>query len=354
MIDLNRPETMAALDPGEMHRRIAELPDQLVDAWAQMQALELPAGLDRVRQVVILGMGGSAIGGDLARSLAEPESQVPILVNREYTVPAFVGPDTLVIASSYSGNTEETLAACQAAHTQGARLIAVTTGGKLADLARTWRVHLFTFKYRSQPRAALGYSFAALLSILQKLGFVKAKDEDMAEASALLKNMQRDIGIDAPASQNPAKQLAQRLASREPIVYGAGFLSDVARRWKTQFNENAKTWAAFDVLSELNHNTVVGYQFPDDVSEHVFVVMLRSALDYPRNRARFDVTVELLDRYHVPHATVEGQGHSALAQMLSLVHFGDYVTYYLALLNRVDPTPVAAIDILKSRLAQAG
>ncbi len=353
MHDLDRLETIATLDPGRMHRLIAELPDQLADAWSRIQSLELPADFAKVRQVVILGMGGSAIGGDLARSLTESESRVPVLVNREYTVPAFVGPETLVIASSYSGNTEETLAAFQAAQVLGARLIAVTTGGKLADLARAWAAPLFTFSYPSQPRAALGYSFAAILGILQKLGLVKDMSEGLSEAVALLKAMQREIGIETPIDQNPAKQLARRLESRMPVIYGAGPLSDVARRWKTQFNENAKTWAGFDVLSELSHNTVVGYQFPRDMAEHVFVVMLQSALDHPRIHVRFNVTVELLAQHRIPHATVEGQGRSTLAQMLSLVHFGDYVSYYLALLNGTDPTPVAAIDLLKSRLAKA-
>ncbi len=352
MINLDNWALFHEIDPDDMLSRIAELPQQCRDAWANVQAFDLPEDYAQVDGVVITGMGGSAIGGDLVQCLAEPECPVPTLVSRDYTLPAFVGPGTLVVATSYSGNTEETLSAFAQAHERGAKLLAITTGGKLAQQASEWGVPLFTFSYQSQPRAALGYSFIPLLSILQKLGFIAPKSADLEEAIAVMEVLQREIEETVPTAQNPAKQLAQKLYGHLPFVYGAGYLSEVARRWKTQFNENSKAWGVFDELPELNHNAVVGYEFPADLAERILVVMLTSSLDHPHTQVRFQVTSEILARRGVAHEMVEARGRSPLAHVLSTTHFGDYVSYYLAMLYRADPSPMDSIDYLKERLAQ--
>lgn len=352
MIDLDDWTLFREIDPDDMLGRIAELPQQCRDAWANVQSLELPPEYRQVNQIVILGMGGSAIGGDLLRALAEPECALPIVINRDYTVPAFVNAETLVIASSYSGNTEETLAAFQEANKRGAALLAITTDGKLAQRARELGVPLLTFSYQSQPRAALGYSLVSLIGIVQKSGFIGDKATDLEEAVVVMESLQERIRETVPSAQNPAKQLAKRLYGHLPVVYGAGHLAEVAHRWKTQFNENAKAWSFFEPLPELNHNAVLGYQFPPDLAEKVVVVMLTSSLDHPRNKTRFQVTQEILTKQGVACETVEAGGESPLAQMLSAIHFGDYVSYYLAMLYEVNPTPVKNIDYLKERVAQ--
>ena len=352
MTDLDNWALFHETDPDDMLGRIAELPQQCRDAWANVQDLELPPEYRRISNVVILGMGGSAIGGDLLRALAEPECALPIMINRDYTVPAFVNAETLVIASSYSGNTEETLAAFEEANKKGAALLAITTDGRLARWARESRVPLLTFDYKSQPRAALGYSLVSLIGIVQKLGFIDDKTADLEEAIAVMKALQKEIRETVPTAENPAKQLAKRLYGHLPVIYGAGFLAEVAHRWKTQFNENSKGWSFFEALPELNHNAVVGYQFPEELAEKVVVVMLTSSLDHPRHKVRFQVTQEILAKQGVSYETVEAQGESPLAQMLSAIFFGDYVSYYLAMLYEVDPTPVKVIDYLKERLAQ--
>jgi glucose/mannose-6-phosphate isomerase len=318
-----------------------------------VQSLELPPEYRRVNKILILGMGGSAIGGDLLRALVEPECAVPIAINRDYTVPAFVNAETLVIASSYSGNTEETLTAFDEASKRDAVLLAITTDGELAQRARELGAPLLTFSYKSQPRAALGYSLVSLIGIVQKLGFVADKTGDLEEAIAVMQALQEEIKETVPVTENPAKQLAKRLYGNLPVVYGAGYLAEVAHRWKTQFNENAKAWSFFEPLPELNHNAVVGYQCPEELAERILVVMLVSSLDHPRNKARFQVTQEILAKHGIAYETVETRGQSPLAQMLSAIHFGDYVSYYLALLYEVDPTPVKVIDYLKERLAQS-
>jgi len=352
VIDFDNQALFHEIDPDDMLGCIAELPQQCRDAWANVESLELPSEYRQVNKIVVLGMGGSAIGGDLLRALAEPECVLPIVTNRDYMVPAFVNAETLVIASSYSGDTEETLSAFEEAGKRGAAVLAITTDGKLAQQARELGVPLLTFCYQSQPRAALGYSLVSLIGIMQKLGLVGDKTADLEEAIAVMEALQEEIRETVPVTENPAKQLAKRLYGHLPVVYGSGYLAEVAHRWKTQFNENAKAWSFFEQLPELNHNAVVGYQFPEELSERILVVMLISSLDHPRNKARFQVTQEILTRRGIACEAIEARGESPLAQMLSAIHFGDYVSYYLALLYEVNPTPVRIIDYLKERLAQ--
>ncbi len=353
-MNLDDPMLFSELDPSGMIERIGELPQQCRAAWALAQGIELPPAYGEVRHVVILGMGGSAIGGALLQGLVAGECAVPITVVRGYTLPAFVrGPRILVIACSYSGNTEETLSAFGEGLARGARLAAITTGGKLAALAQERGVPLVRFDYRSQPRAALGYSFALLLGLLCRLGLLRDYSADLEEAGRVMETWQAEIGPDVPTPRNAAKSLAGRLVDRLPVAYGAGFLSTVANRWKTQFNENSKHWAFFEEMSELHHNAVVGLGIPQAVRDQAVVLMLRSSLDHPRVQVRWEVTRELLLREGVAAETLQGRGESRLAQMLSLIHFGDYASFYLAMLNGVDPTPVETIAFLKQRLAEA-
>lgn len=352
MIYLDNHDVFRQFDSDDMLSRIAELPQQCRDAWANIQAFDLPGDYALVDGIVIAGMGGSAIGGDLARCLAEPECPVPILVSRDYTLPVFVGSGTLVIASSYSGNTEETLSAFAQARERGAKLLAITSSHKLAQQAREWGVPLLTFSYQSQPRAALGHFFTLLVGIVGRLELISDKTADLEEAIAVMEALQEEIKETVPVAENPAKQLAKRLCGHLPVVYGSGYLAEVAHRWKTQFNENAKAWSFFEQLPELNHNAVVGYQFPEELAERILVVMLTSSLDHPRNKARFQVTQEILTKHGIAYEIIEARGKSPLAQMLSVIHLGDYVSCYLAMLYEVDPTPVKVIDYLKERLAQ--
>ena len=343
------------LDPGDMLTRVGELPQQCRTAWALAQAMEVPPSYNGFRHAVILGMGGSAIGGALLQGLVARECPVSISVVRGYDLPAFVrGPDVLAVACSHSGNTEETLSALGHALEKGARPAAITTGGKVAALAQERGIPLLRYDYPSQPRAALGYSFTLLLGLFCRLGLVQDRSADLEEAVRVMEAWQAQVGPDVPVARNAAKALAGQLEGRLPVVYGAGFLAAVANRWKTQFNENGKHWAFFETLPELNHNSVVGLGIPDTVRDQVVVLMQRSSLDHPRVQVRWDVTRELLDREGVAHETVEGRGESMLAQMLSLIHFGDFVSYYLAMRNGVDPTPVDTIAFLKRRLAEAG
>jgi len=312
-------ERIRAADPDDMLGRIKDLPKQVRDAWAIASKASLPPAYGDVRNVVVAGMGGSAIGGDLAAALLADELKVPMTVHRDYGLPAYVGRDSLVIASSYSGNTEETLSAFEDARKRGAKVLVLTTGGKIAELGRASNFPVVTFSYKAQPRAALG-----------------RLEERVHEG----------------ARTNDAKKLALELHGRIPFAYGAGVMGVMARRVKGQWNENAKNWSAFDVMSELNHNAVVGFPNPPIAREALVVLFLRSDRDNPRHKLRFEVTRELLDRAQIAHKTLQFRGQNVLSEVLQLVYFTDYVSFYLALLNGADPSQVKSIDYLKDRLAK--
>jgi glucose/mannose-6-phosphate isomerase len=352
MTDLDDLTALQQIDREGMLAHVATLARQCRDGWALTQELDLPASHKSPTQVVIGGMGGSAIGGDLAAAAVSDQSLVPILTLRDYILPAYVDAQTLFIASSYSGNTEETLTAFEAASERGCPLVAVTTGGKLAQLASEWHVPLVSFDYRSQPRAALGYSLASLLGVLRAIGIVGDLDADMEEALTILGTEGQKLTPNVPTARNPAKQLALQLENKLTIVVGAGCLEPVARRWKTQFNENGKRWAYFEALPEMNHNALAGIHFPPGLAERLSMVLLHNGGLYPRTQLRFDLTREILESQGVICHQVPIPGESALAQILSAVQVGDYVSCYLALLDEADPTDIQDIEGLKKRMSR--
>ncbi|OGO20048.1 MAG: bifunctional phosphoglucose/phosphomannose isomerase [Chloroflexi bacterium RBG_16_50_11] len=339
-----------SIDPEGMLARIKELPMQCQQAWQSAMSLALPANYRNVDKVVVLGMGGSAIGGDLVRTLVQEEAKIPVLIHRDYGLPAFVDDKTLLIASSYSGNTEETLSGFELALKTGAKKLVMTSGGKLGKMAEAHHIPLFKIEYKAQPRAALGFSFIPTLGIMQKLGFISDKSADVKEAIQVLEKLSARLDEKSPQKSNPAKQLAQRLYGCLPVIYGAGIAAEAAHRWKTQLNENSKSWAFYEVFPELNHNATVGFPLPKEIASKIRVVLLRSPTFNARIKLRYDVTCELLKQSGVAYEFVDGEGQSALSQMVSLVSFGDYVSYYLAILYKVDPSPVKVISYLKERL----
>lgn len=354
MMDTSVIESVEAIkkaDPGDMLTKIKDLPLQIKDAWKIVQAASLPPAYGDVRNITILGMGGSAIGGEFAGALLADELKVPLNVHRDYGIPGYVGRDSLVIVSSFSGNTEETLSGFDEAKKRGAKILAITTGGKVAEDAKALRLPLITFGYHAQPRAALGYSLTLVLGALGKLGFARDMGTEIDQALKDLAKLEERVH--EGARTNDAKKLAIELYGRIPVVFGAGAMGVMARRVKDQWNENAKNWAHYDVMSELNHNAVVGFPHPPLARDAQTVLLLRSRRDNPRHQLRFDVTKELLDRSQIQHKDLQFDGDSLLSEILQMTYFTDYVSFYVALLNGADPSPVASIDYLKDRLAKA-
>jgi glucose/mannose-6-phosphate isomerase len=353
MVDLDNISAYRQFDRLGMVKHLHAFPEQCQKAWENVLRFELPREHGRISNVVIAGMGGSAIGGDIVRRLALSESKSPVLVHRDYGLPAFVDENTLVIASSYSGNTEETLSAFTEALGIKAKKLAVTSGGKLKDLADKECIPVFAIDYQAPPRAAFPHSFIPLVGIFWKLGLLADKSADLQEAVDVLNRLSTDLVETRPLASNPAKQLAAKLRGNVAVIYGAQVLSDVARRWKGEFNENSKAWAFFESFPELNHNAVVGYEFPPEAKERVLVLMLRSSLLRPRNLLRYDVTAKLLAKAGIAYEFIEARGQSTLAQALSLVLLGDYASFYLSMLNEVDPTSTDAINLVKQGLARS-
>ncbi|MEX0801153.1 MAG: bifunctional phosphoglucose/phosphomannose isomerase [Dehalococcoidia bacterium] len=351
---LDDPQRRAGIDPAGMGESVRGLPDQCRAAWSEARRLDLPDDYGDVDRIVVLGMGGSAIAGDVFRLLLARESSVPVFNHRHYDAPPYVDERTLVIAASYSGNTGETLSAFEKTLSSPARKLALTTGGKLLATARANGVPAFVFQYKGEPRSAFGYGLMPLLAVGEKLGLMQGIATDVDEALSAMESLRSRIGEDVPLAENAAKQLAAKLAGRLPVIYGAELLTEVAHRWKTQLNESSKVWAFYEQLPEANHNAIVSFELPPEVTRLISVVYLTSPDLHPRVANHYTFSQRMLTEAGVPYDKVPAEGRGGLAQAMTAVLFGDYVSYYLALVNEVDPSPTTPIANLRTWLAQQG
>ena len=353
-MNLDDLEYFKKIDALNMLGEIDNLPDQLASAYELGMQHDLP-NWKGVRQVVIAGMGGSAIGADLLASYCAPLAPISIYVHRDYGLPLFSrGAETLVICSSHSGNTEETLDAFDAALQAGCQVITVSTGGELTERAQENSIPTWTFEHTGQPRAAVGFSFGLLLAMFQRLGFISNQQDMLDDALASMKRSQQRLKADIPAVKNPAKRYAGQLMGRWVTIVASGLLTAVARRWKGQINEIAKAGANFEFLPEADHNTLAGTMHPQEVlNPHTMTLFLRAPSDHPRNRLRSDLTRKAFMLEGMNTDFVDARGHTPLAQMWTLILFGDYVAYYLAMGYGVDPTPVNALVDFKRSMAEA-
>jgi glucose/mannose-6-phosphate isomerase len=358
-MDLDQHQIFASLDPQDMYSHIDGLPDQLQKAWTLGKGQPEPtwsglSGAPDIQQIVIAGMGGSAIGGDLLTAYLDPYVLVPIFVHRDYGLPAWVrGPGTLVIASSHSGNTEETLDSFAAAWQRGCRCLAVATGGNLVNVAREAGLPVWIFEHHGQPRAAVGYSFGMLLALFYRLGLLPREldiEKEVRDAATAMRQQQVHLRKEVHVVNNPAKRYAGQLVGRWVSVMGSGLLAPVARRWKGQVSEIAKAWAQFEFIPEADHNTLAGTVNTDELLSHIMVLFLRSSTDHPRNILRLEHTRYGFMLEGLGTDTIDAQGEARLAQQWTILHFGDYMAYYLAMLYEVDPTPVTALQSLKARM----
>ena len=344
-------ESIRRLDPGDMLGAHRGLPQQCREAWSAAQQFDPRIEDASADRIVVLGMGGSAISGDLWRALLARECAVPVFNIRGYDLPPFVEERTLVIASSFSGDTEEVLSAFEHALARPCPKIAITTGGQLLATARANGVAAFAFEFKGEPRAAIGWGLMPLLAVGERLGLTQGLGRDVDETIGVLEETVAELAEVVPQERNPAKQMAEALHDKLPVVYGAGPLIEVARRWKTQLNESAKAWAFYEELPEAHHNAIIGYELPRGIARETAVVFLESdTLVHPRVRLRYEYTKDLLGRAGIEVLSAKSRGRSALAQMMSLVLLGDYVATYLAFLYGVDPTPTTVIDELKAWL----
>lgn len=340
------------LDPSDMLGRLTGFPTQMEAAWKigtefAPQAAELSTKtFDRV---VICGMGGSAIGSDLARSFLGERSRLPIFSCRDYHLPANLAKGALVIASSYSGNTGETLAAYDGARTHGATMVAITGGGELAERCARDRIPVCRIPGGMPPRSAIGYSLLPMLHVLRAAGVASFDDREYHEALEVAR--ERCAAYDLKARSNAAMEMAEGLHQKTAFVYAApALLEGVARRWSCQINENAKALAHFAFFPELNHNEIVGWEVGDLMSRAV-IISLEDREDHPMTRRHMEVGLSLMGPHAARVERLETPGGGRLARMLAMMLLGDFTSVYLAYLNHVDPTPVKKIDALKTQLA---
>jgi glucose/mannose-6-phosphate isomerase len=347
-----------AVDSMGIGEALCALPEQLAAAHERAGKLDrasLPASSD-IDNVVVLGMGGSGVAGDVVQAVGTATLPVPLTVLKHYRTPAFIGPRTLAFAVSYSGDTEETVEMARGALAAGARLVAISSGGALEGLAReSGSLHVPCRPGVPGPRFALGEVIAPLLVVLFRMGMLPEAHAGLAKAQEQLKKRRDACKPDADPSTNPARELARRIDRTIPIIYGTGGLGGVAAmRWKQSMNENAKAPAFWNLYPELDHNEICGWGQHGDVTRQVFtLVELHHGLEHPQLERRVDATREMIEEALHQVLVVEAEGEGRLAQLLDLVYLGDWTSYYVALANDVDPGPIDAITQLKSRLASA-
>jgi len=329
------------------------LPEQLTHAHevAHEVHVDLPPR-GSVDNVVVLGMGGSGIVGDIVAAVAS-SLPVPVITLKRYRLPAFVGPRTFAFAVSYTGNTEETLTMARDALEVGARLVAVSSGGALAELAASADAPHFDCPDGYLPRAALGALLAPVMVVLSRAGLYPEGHAELVKAQEQLARRRDECRPQVEGPKNPARELARRIGRTIPLVYGGGAIgAAAAQRWKQSMNENAKAPAFWNFYPELDHNEVCGWGQHGDVTRQVLsLVELRHGFEHPQLGRRFDATRALIEETLVQVLSVRAAGQSRLAQCLDLVHLGDWASTYLALDNDVDPGPIDAITQLKAELA---
>jgi glucose/mannose-6-phosphate isomerase len=342
-------EAIGRLDPSGQLSDVLALPDHLRDAlWrvesAIMAEWDTPAGM------VVAGMGGSGIGGALARAALGDHASRPIFVTRAYGLPSWTTPDTTVLCASYSGNTEETLACFESAGALGAQRVVVTTGGRLAEMAREESVPVIPLPGGFQPRAAVAYMTVAALEVAAMCGAGPRLASEIDVAASHTEQLVAEWGPDAP-EDSLAKEVARGLFGTTPVIAGAGLTAPIAYRWKTQINENAKQPAFAHELPELDHNELVGWEGAQDVGRFS-AVFLDDSDAHPRVKARMDLTERLIAGNAAASFRLETRGQTTIERVISLVLLGDLVSLYLAALRGVDPGPVRVIDELKTALGE--
>ena len=348
---LDQPRYIAELDRAEMRMLIGDLPGQFSTASKSFQEANLNLR-GRYSSVVIVGMGGSAIGGDLVCARLSSDFSAPISVVRGYEVPSFVAKNTLLIAVSYSGDTEETLSAFQDGRRRGARVVCIASGGSLMEIAKSESLPFLTVPAGLPPRCAIGVLTTSILLSIGLAFHVSGFTAELEDVADVLKKMRTVLEPDNPLKKNPAKKIAGNLVHKLPFVYSSCTMTDpVARRWSTQINENAKSLCHYSNLPELDHNEIVGWGIPREVSYASHVLFLDPGNLSDKLKRRLEVTKEVVSQVaEVESLTASGTGN--LARLFSLIFLGDYVSFYLAMLNGVDPTPVERIDFLKKKLKE--
>jgi glucose/mannose-6-phosphate isomerase len=337
------PQQIKKLDKSNLLGSIELLGKQCAAAWQEVKKIKVPASYRGMKNIVVAGMGGSALGGHLIQSLFADKLKVPIEIIRGYYLPAYVGPKTLLVLSSYSGNTEETLAAAAEGKKRKAKILGLATGEKLANFLRSSKYPAYIFKPihnpSNQPRMGLGYSVFGQLGLLARCGLLKIDEKEINQSLALLNH-----------KNEATKNFAEKIKNKIPIIVASEFLTGNAHAFANQINENAKCFATYFELPELNHHLMEGLKNPD-AKKNLKFILLNSNLYHPRNQKRCKVLKEVLQKNKVDFIEYQPKAKTKFQQSMETLLFGSYVSFYLAMLYNLDPAPVPWVDFFKKRLA---
>lgn len=351
-MNLDDLSLFTALDPDNTLHHIDHLPDQIEAAWNLSQTLPLP-DLENVNHILFCGMGDSGMGGSLVASLVAGECKIPFTVLRDYDLPAWADSKTLVIAVSHSGNTEETVLCFKQAVERKTKLMTITTGGEIAKMCDGADGTLWRFDHQATPRTAIGYAVTLPLALLSRTHLITDQSANVASAISAMREQQKKLNAESPVMKNPAKRMAGQFMDRFPLIFGSGIMATVARRWKAQVSQNAKAWAQFEDIPEMNHNSLAGITNPQSLISKCMALFLESDFDHPRNKIRIETTRMLMMTAGFNTDVIRGIGDTPLAQALTALHYGDYVSYYLAMAYNTGITPIESITELKQTLANS-
>lgn len=355
MINLDSAEEIKKLDSQAMLGSIEEMDLQIGQAWEESSKVVIRYKTNEIDNIVVSGMGGSALGARIIDCLYSDTLKVPLEIVGNYGLPAYINERTLLVASSYSGTTEETVESFGIGMERGAKIIAIASGKTIIELAKENGVPYYQISPdhnpSGQPRMALGYSIVGQLGLLNTIGLIDVDEKQLKEAQSIIKENNKIMGINVSASENPAKQLAQKIYQHIPLFIGSDHLSGAIQAARNQFNENGKNYADFHTIPELNHHLLECLGFPKSNKDNLIGIFIKSALYQARNQKRIDLTIDIMAKGGIQTEVIELRASSRLAQVFEVLHHLAYVNYYLALLNGIDPSPIPWVDYFKSQLA---
>ncbi len=352
-VDIDDLNYIQSIDKHHALESIQFFSKQIKHTWEQLAKIKIKP-VKKIDNVIIAGMGGSGLGADVIKHVYKQQLQIPLEIVNDYTLPHYTNENTLVILSSYSGNTEEVLSCAKEAKQKKAQIAVITAGGKLATIAQKNKYPSFIFdpKYNpsEQPRLAIGYAVTGLLGLLAKLGIIKFTQKEVNEIIKVIDQVRKKVDIDIESKNNEAKKLAFQLFDKKPILVAAEFLKGSIHVSTNQMNENSKTFADYKIIPEINHHLMEGLKFPESNRYTLIFVLFNSKLYHPRNQKRMDLTRQVIETNNIESAQIDLKAKTKLTQAFESMTIMAFAHFYLAILYHIDPFFIPYVDWFKEQL----
>lgn len=354
---LDNPGEIKKIDKANVYGSIEALPEQCLHAWEDVEKIKIPSDYRDFKNIIVCGMGGSSLGAHVIQALFEDKLKIPLILSRDYHLPAFVDKDTLVILSSYSGTTEETISCAKEAITKKLRCFVISTGGELEEIAKQNKFPFYKiipkFNPSDQPRMAIGYSIFGQIAVFSKLDLVSVYKNEVVNLAKFLNELKQKYNLQIPQKENPAKQVAQKVKSKVINLVAAEHLQGALHVFNNQLNENSKNFSNFFYIPELNHHLMEGLKNPDSIKDNTIFVFFESELYSEKIQKRFSITKKVVQKNGLPIVTIKLTGKTRPEQCFELISFGAYVNFYLAMLYKINPAPIPWVDFFKAELKKA-